>query len=502
MPSSNRNKTALQLKRLANFLKVLIQNKRGMLGIGILVFFTVVALGAPLLTPYNPISRTKNIAADLAYPSWFKYLPSYGKPSENLNPIKNPDFNTATSLQDWKFVANTTPSPTYSFNSDLGGPSTGPGCVAITFTRDTSQQAEAVKANLTEEFYYPYEGPPQRFMGEIYVKVDGVQDARPWGVEIKVFIQQAGGETRYLWSARQGGDYRSGAWITPSLVGEAGTYPPLIDSNMVDPQQAIFSKQTNYKYGVELTFSKDVNASNVYIDDFDLRLYGRNFGLLGTDNSGRDIFTQLLYGTRISLLVGLLASLISVSLGLIIGLVAAYMGRLVDEGLMRFTDMFLVLPELPLLLVIVAVMGASIWNIILIIGFLGWMGFARTVRSQALSLKERPFVEAAKALGSGRTHIITRHILPNVMNLVYVTLAITVPGAIMSEAYISFLGLYDPYIMTWGRMFHDASEVTGGYAKWWWTIPPGLCIAIISISFVLIGYALDEILNPKLRERR
>jgi peptide/nickel transport system permease protein len=169
---------------------------------------------------------------------------------------------------------------------------------------------------------------------------------------------------------------------------------------------------------------------------------------------------------------------------------------------MRFTDMLLVLPELPLLLVLIRVVGPSIWNLIIIIGFLGWMGFARVVRSQVLSLKERPFVEAAKALGSGKLHIVGRHILPNVMNLVYVTLAMSVPGAIMAEAYLSFLGLYDPHVMTWGRMLDEALAEAGGAQRWWWVLPPGLCIGVISVSFILIGYALDEILNPKLRERR
>ncbi len=133
---------------------------------------------------------------------------------------------------------------------------------------------------------------------------------------------------------------------------------------------------------------------------------------------------------------------------------------------------------------------------------IGWTGFARVVRSQALSIKERPYVEAARAVGGGRFHIIARHILPNVMSLTYVSLATAVPGAIISEAWLSWLGLYDPTRMTWGRMLYDAQAEPGWVNMWWWIVPPGLCIAAISLSFILIGYALDEILNPKLRERR
>lgn len=479
----------------------LTRDKRGIVGIGILVFFAFFAFAAPLFTPFNPVHSSEVLAADVTYPTWFKYLPGYEKTGENLNPIVDPSFTNDETLDHIVFTSSPqTSSVVLRYNSTIGSPSSSSGCLFLSFQRDTVELTE-VKATLTKEFYYPYEGPPKRFNGQIFARVEDVTNATQWGVEIKALIQTADGETKYLWSAKQGGNYKSGEWITPNIYGN-DTYPPLIDSYRLDPQGMIFSKKGNYKYGVEITFNKDIQKASVYIDDLDLKLFGYRFGLLGTNNTGLDIFTQLAYGTRISFLVGITASIISVALGLSIGLFAAYLGRFVDQALMRFTDMFLVLPELPLLLVIVAVLGPSIWNIILLIGFLGWMGFARTVRSQALSLKERPFVEAAKAVGAGRLHIVSRHILPNVMNLVYVTLAMSVPGAIMSEAYLSFLGLYDPFIMTWGRMLNEALLIPGGVNRWWWVIPPGLCIAAISMSFILIGYALDEILNPKIRERQ
>jgi len=485
-----------------NFLKVLVRSKRAVIGIAILAFFGLLALGAPLITPFSPIYSKRVIAADLAYPAWFRYMPGYEKTSENLFPIDDPGFLYGTSVGQWVFTTLTPGGDlTLRYVSDIGRPEGDPGCVAIDFQRDSAGSTEQVKAILTKEFYYPFEGPPKRFRGEIFILVEGVKNASQWGVEIKVFIQRADGEPKYLWSAKQGGDYQSEAWITPNVYSDY-VYPPLIDSYSIDPQKTTFAVQANYKYGVEVVFKGEVQRASIYVDDLDLRLYGSCFGLFGTDNVGLDVFTQLVYGTRISLLVGVVASLISVSLGLAVGLFAGYLGRVVDEVMMRFTDMLLVIPELPLLLVIVAVLGPSIWNIIGIIGLLGWMGFARTVRSQALSLKERAFVEAAKAVGAGKVHIVGRHILPNVMNLVYVTLAMSVPSAIMAEAYLSFLGLYDPFVMTWGRMLNEALELPGGFRRWWWIVPPGLSIAAISISFILIGYALDEILNPKLRQRQ
>jgi peptide/nickel transport system permease protein len=153
------------------------------------------------------------------------------------------------------------------------------------------------------------------------------------------------------------------------------------------------------------------------------------------------------------------------------------------------------------LIVIVAVTGPNLNNLILVLGLLGWMGFARTVRSQVLTIRERPFVEAAKSIGASKAHIIIRHILPNVMSLVYVSLATAVPGNIVAEAALSWLGFFDPNVMSWGRMLHDVQS-EGAVTNWWWVLPPGISIALVALAFILIGYALDEVLNPRLRMRR
>lgn len=261
-----------------------------------------------------------------------------------------------------------------------------------------------------------------------------------------------------------------------------------------------------YRFGMEITFM-DTGYTNqnvsttLYVDDFALRTYGTAFGLLGSDQYGRDIFAQLIYGTRISLYIGAMVAIVSVTIGLAVGLLAGYMGGAADQFLMRFNDLMLVLPSLPLMIVLVAVLGANINNLILLLGFLGWNGFARLVRSQVLSLKERPFIESAKASGAGTGHIILRHVLPHVMALVYISLATAVPGAITTEAALSFLGFYDPNRMSWGRMLNEVFTA-GATKNWWWILPPGLCIALLAVAFILLGFALDEILNPKLRQRR
>jgi peptide/nickel transport system permease protein len=495
---------------LGRFLKtsrVVMRNKRGVLGIAILVFFIFVALAAPLLTPYDPLEIPKKmIASPLAVPSWLRFIPGYGNLSENVSPIKDPSFSNNASLQE--FTINTSSQyVSVEYSSDEGSPDSGPGCIAAYLRRYGVVQGETAKVVLAKEFTYPYSNPPSKWVGSIYVKTDAPQNITITSADlnITVFIRQAEGKTTELWSPqnglkRQGEIYPIGDWITPSITGPK-PFPKLIDSDILDMERKVFSKPTNYTFGVEVLFGGALSNATVYIDDLDLTLYGETFGLLGTDKFARDIFSQMIYGTRISLLVGFLGAFISTAIGLFVGMISGYFSGIVDEIMMRITDTFLVIPELPLLLVLVAVIGPSLWIIIALISVLGWMGFARIVRSQVLSLKERPFVEASRVLGGTELYIIFSVLTPNVMNLVYVTLAMSAPAAIYSEAYLSFLGLYPFEVMTWGRMLHDALISPGGVQKWWWVLPPGLCIAAISISFIFIGYALDEVFNPKLRER-
>jgi peptide/nickel transport system permease protein len=255
-------------------------------------------------------------------------------------------------------------------------------------------------------------------------------------------------------------------------------------------------------------FSGNATASGnpeVYLGNVNLVLFGNSFGVLGTDNVARDLFTQLVTGTRVSFVIGIVSAVVSVAVGLIVGLVAGYIGGATDEVLMRATDLLLVIPGLPLTIVLIFVLGQSLFNIVIVVGFLGWMGFARTVRSAILSLKERAFIEAVKSAGGGRFYIIRRHLVPNVFPLVYITLAMAVPGAIVTEAALSWLGLGPQDVMSWGKILYQYEQsgkiATGAFTTWYWVIPPGLCIALLSLSFILIGYALDEILNPRLRER-
>lgn len=224
--------------------------------------------------------------------------------------------------------------------------------------------------------------------------------------------------------------------------------------------------------------------------------------ILGTDEVGRDVFAELMYGTRVSLLVGVLASAISVVVGGLIGLLAGYYSGIRDEALMRFTDIFLVIPQLPFMLLIGSLAGASLRNIILVIGLLSWPSTARIVRSQVISIKERTFIERARAIGASESHIIRKHVLPNVIPLMFANTILIIAVAILTESTLAFLGIGDPTLLSWGSMLHfsfTSLAMTNG--AWWYFVPPGLCIALVVLGFTFLGYAMDEILNPRLRRR-
>ncbi len=222
----------------------------------------------------------------------------------------------------------------------------------------------------------------------------------------------------------------------------------------------------------------------------------------GTDNLGRSVLTLTIWGARISLMVGLFATLISMLIGSLVGIAAGYFGRWPETVLMRLTDWFLVIPFLPLAIVLASILGRGLWVIIMVIGVTSWPSTARIVRAQVLSVKTRSYVERARALGASNWHLITRHILPNVGPLIFANTILTVAIAILSESTLSFLGLGDPLSISWGTILEFAfNGGAAGAGEWWWLVPPGLAIVFVVLAFTMCGFALDEILNPKLRER-
>jgi len=223
---------------------------------------------------------------------------------------------------------------------------------------------------------------------------------------------------------------------------------------------------------------------------------------LGLNDIGQDLLSELIHGARVSLLVGFAAASVRTLIGLLVGLMAGYFGGALDDWTMRFVDVLLILPSLPLMILLAAYVGQSIWNIILIISLLGWPGLARLVRSQTLTLRERPYVEAARSMGITNLSIVFTVIFPNMFPLVLANTVLDIMGAILSEAGLSFLGLGDPTHKSWGMMLYYAQQRNAFFQHlWYWIAFPGLCITLIGLGFALVGMTLDEVANPRLRRR-
>ncbi len=221
---------------------------------------------------------------------------------------------------------------------------------------------------------------------------------------------------------------------------------------------------------------------------------------LGTDRYGISVLALVCWGARISLLVGVAATVISMVLGTVIGIASGHFRGAFGAALERLTDWFLVIPFLPLVIVLATVLGSSILNVIVVIGLTSWPGTARLVRAQTLSIEARPYVERSRALGAGEWHLMTRHVLPNVMPLVLANTTLTVAIAIASETTLAFLGLGDPFAVSWGKILDDAfgaGAITAG--AWWYLVPPGVCVVLVVLAFTLLGRALEEVLDPRRR---
>jgi len=369
----------------------------------------------------------------------------------------------------------------------------------------SSQQLDSVSV-LTNSFLvnYQYDGFPSDFIYQYTVKYSG-------SPLLQVFVTRPDGIVLQL--------------VSTSLpfAKDATTYSSMIFSTQDVIAKNISDKKSRYAFSLDgissekIVFSRlDENSilKGPYV--FQVRLYdvsekpvlsksnlilgGKVYGIMGTDELRRDLSVGLLWGTPLALFIGITVSIGSVVFGLIYGVYAGYKGRATDEVLMRFNDIIYAMPALPLLIILAVTIGNSIF---LMVGFLvifGWVGIAKVSRSMALQIKTLQYVEASKLMGQKDYKIIFKHILPQLLPYAFASIAISVPGAITTEAGLSFLGLGDPTFPTWGQILHDASSYSAAArGMWWWILPPGIMIAVTGLAFVFMGQAMDAIVNPKLR---
>ncbi|MEM3072280.1 MAG: ABC transporter permease [Candidatus Bathyarchaeia archaeon] len=458
------------------------RHRLGLAGLILLSAFILVALLAPLIAPNHPIKDTF-LAESYAYPEWFRAFPRY----QNLPPNFEVKVKPIFSEEGWTILT-------------AEGVSLPAGGNA--FIRLEAHPGKRSTVQLSHDFQYRYD-PPQTLTVEGGFLVPELQGGL---LNISIYLVNPSGFAYRL--------------ETVGLNAPAGEVGFSFSSKALTAEEKAamglkwFENAASYMMGRQgvyrLAFHFDFNPldgrggyASVALRSFRVYVPGLAFGFLGTDHIGSDLFSQLVYGSRISLLIGVSASLIATTLGVLVGVVAGYVGSKLDEGLMRLVDVLLVLPFLPLLMVISGVFGKSVWNLILLLGVLSWPGFARVVRAKTLQLKETTFVEASKAMGSSPIHVIFTHIVPNVVPYMYAVIALSIPGFVVTEAALSFLALGDPAIPSWGRMFYTANAF-GAFRilAWWWIIPPGVAITLLSLSFVFVGHALDEVMNPRLRARR
>jgi len=517
-------------RRIKNFWFEYSHNKIGLVGLGLLGCFIVMAVFSPVLAPYSEDvvqTTAPRQAYRFAVPEWYTLIfPNLRDlPPQMEIPIQ---WNLSTQNLPKSITAH-----------KIGG-----GWLFI-YNASKTGSREAVTVFLESKINYPY-APMKEFTLSfkysakpnstvtIYRKIAG--KLRPIGTTssmmhlVELSIINPNGFVWNIWDQnwdRQktvDPQTKPAYWYDPVTVeailssseGRLATklgYPPYQTTKMT---QDIFSAKGEYILRLNVSFKPpepiggvpvplEQVLGNLTVYNGQFTVWGLKFGILGTDAFGHDVFSQIIHGARISLIFGLTCAIIAVSFGLLVGVVSGYVGGLVDEFLMRIVDILICIPVLPILLIFIALYGYNLWYIVLIYAFFGWQGLSRVIRSQTLSLREATFVECAIASGAGKAYIIGRHIIPNVLPTAIAALILSVPGAVITEAALSFLGFSDPRSPTWGRMLQTAYEFGAFSPKnlaLWNILPPGICITLICLSFVFIGHAVDEILNPKLRRRR
>ena len=507
----------------SNFWKEFRKHRIGLIGIVVMVLFFGMAIFAPTLATHDPTPQAK-VAPTYLAPAWMSVFDPDGVVTGDL--VSDPNFEIAPNIQ-----INGTSGEFSGLHVPLSD-TNNQSYVNLTWSHTAGTPLDYVGIDpdrtlpdygdfiyFEQDFEWLYNDRPSDVNMSISFGTTVTGDFGPGGplgnnlmFRVYVWLVDSSGHWTRVYESREATyvEHIQEKRISLNYIQLKDIFDGMttVNGTQEDPSDDVrilvglapyrtFNSATydypwaNYTGSVTFTFT-----------NLKMVAYGDYFGLLGTTNWGADAWSQLVYGSRISLIIGIVATGLSTAVGVIVGMVAGYFGGKVDEVLMRVVDFLLVIPGLPLMMVLAAFLGPNIQNIIIVIAILGWTGTSRLIRSQVLAEKNKAYVESARAIGASDTYIMFRHILPNVTPILFANITLGVVGAILSEAGLSFLGLTNPEDPSWGRMLADGR--TGGAfttGAWWVVIFPGLMITLLSLSFTFVGHTLDQVLNPRLRER-
>jgi len=497
------------------------KHKVGILGIVVLIMFVGMAVGAPWLATHDPAPTIK-VAPSFLAPSWMAFFDPEGVTTDEYMPdpnlLEEPTFtNNGINQDQFTYLHHTSTGGDDYSHVNLTWTHT-PGAMDWNNYDPTGQMPDANDfVYFTQTFEWGFNTMPSDVNMTLSFATEMTGDFADYaegGLMFKV----------YMWLIDSSGDwqqiYRSfppyneefqPRRVDLSYFDMAVGWRGMIedeDGEQTDPSDDLtiavgIAPTDNFRNFLGDTPEVYYDGSvTVTFSEVSMIVYGNYFGLLGSTDKGGDAWSQLVYGSRISLIIGIVATGLSTAVGVIVGLVAGYFGGKIDEALMRVVDFLLVIPGLPLMMVLAAFLGPTIENIIVVISILGWTGTSRLIRSQVMAETNKAYVESARAIGASDTYIIFRHILPNVTPILFANITLGVVGAILSESGLAFLGLTDPNEPSWGRMLADAQSNGGFLAGAWWVVVfPGMMITTISLAFTFVGHTLDQVLNPRLRER-
>ncbi|MHA1977208.1 MAG: ABC transporter permease [Candidatus Hodarchaeales archaeon] len=470
--------------------------KHGIVGLFIVTVFVLMAFSAPTLFPQYP-GELARVAPNYAAPDWTRFTDPNAPPVKNYLPDSTFDNQTVWNMSSTNFYTGAQDDHG-SFLFDTSDYSSGSQSVKLTLTDNSTNSYFPTSVKAVTSFKYDY-STPLWVMVKYNMKSNLTGDLNPNSVVPYIRFHMP--PDNPLGSVA---DYLARIDARPRYPTEWTTYSRNITFlafvYVFEPNSTV-----TFEFGLEYARTNmnatETGTASFWFDNFEIVCFSSFWGPLGTTDKGQDVMAQLFWGCQVSLYVGIIATLIGVVVGLVVGLVSGYFPGIVDELLMRIVDFFLIIPTLPIMMVLAAVLSPSLEVTTMIIAIFAWPGPSRVIRSQVLVEKEKAYVEAAKAAGAGDVYVIFKHVFPNVLTLVFVQLATGVSGAILSESGLSFLGLTPQNLVSWGHML-QASYATGALMNgaWWFVIPPGIMIVLLSMGFVFIGYAVDIAMNPRQRK--